>query len=136
MSIVTATVALTVDGTCEKFRAKLILAPWFSYEDERGEQRGERNIWGSLQYKMHGNQFNTEKDKLTPALKISIEEHVHYKDGLEYHSYDLVSLEGDRFKGKTVSVTYVNAGEGVPPNREAGKPLTIPPHGGAAQLKL
>lgn len=126
-----STISLTVDGTCEKFRAKLILAPWFSYKDERGEQRGERHIWGSLQYKMHGNHFNTEEDKLTLALKISIEEHVHYKDGQEYHSYDLVSLEGDRFEGKTVGVVSVRAG-----HREAGNALTVPPGGSVVPLKL
>ena len=112
---------------------------WFSYRDERGEQRKERTICVILQYKMDGNRLNTKKDKLTPAalkLNIVIEEHLYYKDGLEYHSYDLVSLEGDMFEGKTVSVTYVNDGTGVPPHREAGKTLTIPTRGGAAQLKL
>lgn len=130
-----STVSLTVDGTCEKFKAKLILAPWFSYEDERGEQH--RHINGFLRYEMEGNRlgkklFNDSSD----GPKIHIEEHKHKKDGHNYHRYDLVSLVGDRFEGKTVSVTYVNAGTGVPPHREPGKPLTIPPRGGAAQLKL
>ena len=135
MSIVTATVALTVDGKCEKYRAEIeFFGPSFFYKVT--PERVQQDIRGSLVYEMHGNHFNTEKDKLEHALNFHILKHVHYKDGLEYHRYDLVSLAGDRFEGKTVSVTYVNAGEGVPPHREAGKPLTIPPHGGAEQLKL
>ena len=135
MNTVTATVALTVDGKCKKFRAELILAHWFSYEDELEEQH--RHINGLLRYEMKGNRLGQKVFKYpSDGLNIHILEHKHYKDGLEYHRYDLVSLAGDRFEGKTVSVTYVNAGEGVPSLLEAGKPLTIPPHSGAAQLKL
>jgi hypothetical protein len=122
-------VTLTVDGNCENFRAKLVFKPPFSYKETPEHQ--QRDISGWLLYRMHGNQFNTKEDKLTPELEIEIREHKHLKDGGGYCSYDLVSLEGDMFAGKTVGVVSVRAG-----HREAGNALTVPPGGSVVPLKL
>jgi len=118
------TVDLIVDGENRRYwgaDSNFIVGPWYHINAEKNPNHEQRSIEGSLTHSitMHGLNI------LPHALKIKIEEHKDYKNGQLYHRCNLVSLEDITFKGKTVSVVYVNDGTGKPPIR-----------GSAGQLKL